>query len=551
MLSQDGFDEVVALATVQSDQRVILAYDWNGQPLPTAHGFPLRVYIPDLYGMKQPKWITDIVLVPDFIPGYWVKRGWDKQAIRRTTSVIDTVATSDLQKRAGRTYVPVGGIADAGSRGISKVEIQVDGGPWEPAELRQPLSPLTWVIWRYEWPWQQGEHIFGVRAYDGAGVLQTTTAQPDVPLRRDGHRHHAGQHPAAVSAAHAPQGPLAPAQPGAAGAGRHSRPQRRGRPAAEASSAPTCRANDLHAHVGYTMAAVAGLHALLHLGVMRSSRAAGAAAITRDELRPGDLVFGAASRHVGVYAGGGDVDHRCPGPGSVVGSVRPWADWGADLCVPPLRREHRLPRGAAWQGATSACPTCGAARARSGFDASGLTMYVYAQLGAALDARRDWHQQHSATPIPLSKLRRGDLVFFGSARYSHHVGIYIGNGPHDRRAAHRLRRASRPGLVHGGRLDRREAPADALSARRTARPKVGDGTGRAAGRATRRRLRRRPVPLRDRRARSSAAGEPVQLRLELVDLGLDLRLLVRQARRLGGDLGRQLRRRRTAPSGCP
>ena len=181
MLAQDGFDEVVALSTVQSDPRVILAYDWNGQPLPTAHGFPLRVYIPDLYGMKQPKWITDIVLVPDFIPGYWVTRGWDKQAIRRTTSVIDTVATSDLQRRAGRTYVPVGGIADAGSRGISKVEIQVDGGPWEPAELRQPLSPLTWVIWRYEWPWQEGEHTFGVRAYDGAGVLQTTTANPTYP----------------------------------------------------------------------------------------------------------------------------------------------------------------------------------------------------------------------------------------------------------------------------------------------------------------------------------------------------------------------------------
>ena len=186
MLSQDGFDEVVALSTVQSDQRVILAYDWNGQPLPTAHGFPLRVYIPDLYGMKQPKWITDIVLVPDFIPGYWVTRGWDKQAIRRTTSVIDTVATSDLQKRAGRTYVPVGGIADAGSRGISKVEIQVDGGPWEPAELRQPLSPLTWVIWRYEWPWQEGEHTFGVRAYDGQGVLQTTQSNPTFPAGATG-----------------------------------------------------------------------------------------------------------------------------------------------------------------------------------------------------------------------------------------------------------------------------------------------------------------------------------------------------------------------------
>ena len=112
--------------------------------------------MPGVYGMKQPKWIVQIVLVPDFIPGYWVTRGWDATARRRTTSVIDTVATSDLIHRAGQTYVPVGGIADAGSRGISRVEVQVDGGPWQAAELRPPLSGLTWTIWRYEWPWQRG-----------------------------------------------------------------------------------------------------------------------------------------------------------------------------------------------------------------------------------------------------------------------------------------------------------------------------------------------------------------------------------------------------------
>ncbi len=181
ILAQDGFDEVVDLAKVDSDPRVILAYDWNGQPLPTSHGFPLRVYVPDLYGMKQPKWITDIVLVPDFLPGYWVKRGWDKMAVRRTTSVIDTVATSELQHRGGRTFVPVGGIADAGARGVSRVQVQVDGGPWEDAELRQPLSQLTWVIWRYAWPWQEGQHIFAVRAYDGDGTLQTAASHDTYP----------------------------------------------------------------------------------------------------------------------------------------------------------------------------------------------------------------------------------------------------------------------------------------------------------------------------------------------------------------------------------
>ena len=131
--------------------------------------------------MKQPKWIVQIVLVPDFIPGYWVTRGWDATARRRTTSVIDTVATSDLIHRGGRTYVPVGGIADAGSRGISRVEVQVDGGPWQAAELRPPLSGLTWTIWRYEWPWREGEHVFGVRAYDGQGVLQVSAQNPPFP----------------------------------------------------------------------------------------------------------------------------------------------------------------------------------------------------------------------------------------------------------------------------------------------------------------------------------------------------------------------------------
>jgi len=186
LLTADGFDEAVELATIRSDPRILLAYEWNGQPLTQPHGFPLRVYVPDVYGMKQPKWITDVVLVSQLIPGYWVKRGWDATATRRTTSVIDTVATDSLLMRAGRTYVPVGGIADAGDRGISKVEVQVDEGPWEAAQLRPPLSGLTWVIWRYEWPFQSGEHVFKVRAYDGKGVLQTTASNPPYPAGATG-----------------------------------------------------------------------------------------------------------------------------------------------------------------------------------------------------------------------------------------------------------------------------------------------------------------------------------------------------------------------------
>jgi DMSO/TMAO reductase YedYZ molybdopterin-dependent catalytic subunit len=181
LLAKDGFDEVVALADARADPRIVLAHSWNGQPLPAEHGFPLRIYRPGRYGMKQPKWITDIVLVADATQGYWVRRGWNAVAGMRTTSVVDTVATEALVQRGGRVFVPVGGIAHAGDRGISKVEVRVDQGPWQAAELRAPLSGLTWVIWRYEWPFSEGVHVFAVRAYDGQGVVQDASENPQFP----------------------------------------------------------------------------------------------------------------------------------------------------------------------------------------------------------------------------------------------------------------------------------------------------------------------------------------------------------------------------------
>jgi DMSO/TMAO reductase YedYZ molybdopterin-dependent catalytic subunit len=178
--SVDGFFEYLAVDDIESDERIMLAYAWDGVPLRIRNGFPLRVYIPDLYGMKQPKWIESIEAVDAWEPGYWVVRGWDREAQIRTTSVIDTVATVATDE-SGENLVPVGGIAHAGARGIQSVEVQVDGGEWRQAELRQPLSELSWVVWRYNWPFEAGEHTFAVRCTDGNGVLQTAEVSPPHP----------------------------------------------------------------------------------------------------------------------------------------------------------------------------------------------------------------------------------------------------------------------------------------------------------------------------------------------------------------------------------
>ncbi len=179
--SADGFYETLALDLVRADERIMLCYAWDGQPLTVDHGFPLRIYIPDRYGMKQPKWITEIHVSADYEDGYWVERGWDAVAQMRTTAVIDTVAAQALVDAGGQLRVPVGGIAHAGARGISKVEVQVDNGEWQAARLRAPLSETTWVIWRYDWPFAEGQHTFAVRAYDGDGIVQDDTQRGPRP----------------------------------------------------------------------------------------------------------------------------------------------------------------------------------------------------------------------------------------------------------------------------------------------------------------------------------------------------------------------------------
>ncbi|HEX9921031.1 MAG TPA: molybdopterin-dependent oxidoreductase [Anaerolineae bacterium] len=177
----DGFYETVDLELIAADERIMLCYAWDGHDLPADHGYPLRIWIPDRYGMKQPRWITGMEVMEEYTEGYWVERNWDEVAQVKTTSVIDTVAINAIIGEGDQKRVPVGGIAFAGARGISKVEVRVDGGPWQEAILRSPLSETTWVVWRYEWPFEAGEHTFEVRCAEGDGTPQIEEKQANRP----------------------------------------------------------------------------------------------------------------------------------------------------------------------------------------------------------------------------------------------------------------------------------------------------------------------------------------------------------------------------------
>lgn len=180
--SADGFDEYVPIDLAREDDRIMFAYDFDDAPLPVRNGFPLRIHIPNRFGMKQPKWIERIEFVDELGDGYWVRRGWSYNAYVRATSVIDTVATDAVYERDGQMFVPIGGMAWAGDRGIEAVEVRVDDGEWQEAELRSPISERTWWLWRFDWPFQEGSFRFEVRMREGDGtpqIEQVAGVRPD------------------------------------------------------------------------------------------------------------------------------------------------------------------------------------------------------------------------------------------------------------------------------------------------------------------------------------------------------------------------------------
>ncbi len=181
--SVDGYSAGIPIANaVMSDS--ILAYMMNDATLPTGHGFPLRAVFPGIYGMMSPKWIRKIEVVDSVYSGYWQTRGWTNVATIETLTFISVPSSSDsvsISKNNGS--VLLGGVAFAGDRGISKVEVSVDGGKnWQAAMLKPRISELTWTLWAYDWqPTAPGNYNVYARAADGTGVTQTSQVTQPFP----------------------------------------------------------------------------------------------------------------------------------------------------------------------------------------------------------------------------------------------------------------------------------------------------------------------------------------------------------------------------------
>ena len=189
----DGYDVGIPLDKGLMDE-TILAYEMNLAPLTSKHGFPLRAIVPGLYGMMNPKWITEIELVDKVYEGYWQRNGWTNIAEYNTGSSIVIPGQASIRNRfrgldeipssSSNERMPIAGIAFGGDRGISKVEVSTDGGTtWKTAKIKEPLSGYTWVLWTAGFVPEEGMDNYKiiVRATDKKGKIQTSELRKPFP----------------------------------------------------------------------------------------------------------------------------------------------------------------------------------------------------------------------------------------------------------------------------------------------------------------------------------------------------------------------------------
>jgi len=186
-----NFARSMLVADAMSEDN-LLCYEMNGTSLPAANGYPLRLIAPGWYGVANVKWLTRIEVIKDRFLNRFMGR--DYVTIREEqrdgkTIVTETSVGRALLKSAparvvqrGRAY-EIEGMA-WGPRPIAAVEVKIDDGPWQKANLSASKAPYTWQSWTLNWSPTPGKHTITSRATDDAGQVQPAMNDPVIANKK-------------------------------------------------------------------------------------------------------------------------------------------------------------------------------------------------------------------------------------------------------------------------------------------------------------------------------------------------------------------------------
>lgn len=178
--SEDGFSASTPLSVLQENKDALLAVAMNDEPLPLEHGYPVRMVVPGLYGyVSATKWVVDLEVTRfEDKTAYWTDRGWSDKGPIKTMARVE-VPASFAKMPEGK--VTIAGSAWSQGRGITKVEIQIDGGEWKAVKLADEANVNTWRQWYLEVDLKPGLHNVKARATDAKDGLQTEERADPIP----------------------------------------------------------------------------------------------------------------------------------------------------------------------------------------------------------------------------------------------------------------------------------------------------------------------------------------------------------------------------------
>jgi len=173
---------------------IVLAYEMNGEPLPVFHGAPLRLVVPGWYGVANVKWLSQIHVQDSRYMGRFMGRdyvtlskrniGGEERWEERSVTRIQLKSSIVRVTRNGNNHTITGFVLNDGTP-LRSVEVSIDGGPWQMAELDPANSKYSWKLFNYTWRnASRGEHTIVSRVTDVTGQVQATQDEmPEKPTR--------------------------------------------------------------------------------------------------------------------------------------------------------------------------------------------------------------------------------------------------------------------------------------------------------------------------------------------------------------------------------
>ena len=164
-LAADGYYASHTLNQLRNNG-VLGALYMNGVELPPLHGFPLRILNPGYHGVKQPAWVTEIIVIDTPLDDYWEDRGWDTGPPMEIDTKIffpDDSSSFNMSQN-----IKVGGCAFGGTR-VKLGEYTIDDGTkWNNATIVQQIdADNVWVFWQIDVSFPaQGQYVMQIRATD-------------------------------------------------------------------------------------------------------------------------------------------------------------------------------------------------------------------------------------------------------------------------------------------------------------------------------------------------------------------------------------------------